>query len=79
MQVERNRVLQAGLSTQAVAQTVQNALSSRSLSYLASDDREVDIAMLFRDQEEATLSQLRSVEVHGGGRGRGSPRDPGRL
>ena len=62
--VDRNRALQAGLSTQTVAQTVQNALSSRSLSYISSDDREIDLTMLFRDQEEATLSQLRGFEMH---------------
>lgn len=67
VRVDRARALQAGLSTQAVAQTVQTALSDRNVSYLSSDDREVDISMLFREEAEATLGQLRGVEVHGTG------------
>ncbi|MCG8460635.1 MAG: efflux RND transporter permease subunit, partial [Holophagales bacterium] len=61
--VDRAKALRAGLSSQAVAATVQNALSDRSLSYLSSDDREVDLVMLFREEQEATLGQLRGVEV----------------
>ncbi len=64
VQVNRDRALRAGLSTQAVAQTVQTALSSRSVSYISSDDREIDLTMLYRDQEEATLGQLRGFELH---------------
>lgn len=63
VKIGQGRALQAGLSTQAVAQTVQTALSDRSVSYLSSDEREIELMMLFREDDEATFGQLRNAEV----------------
>jgi HAE1 family hydrophobic/amphiphilic exporter-1 len=63
VQVERARALQAGLSTQAVAFTVSNALSSRAISHFKTGDREVDLIMQYREQDRETLEQLKNVPV----------------
>ncbi len=61
--VNRERALQAGLSTQGIAQTVASALSSRSLSYFKTDDREIGVVMQYREQDRETLDQLRKMPV----------------
>jgi HAE1 family hydrophobic/amphiphilic exporter-1 len=63
---QRERVLQAGLSTQAVAFTVNNALSGRAVSHFKTGDREADIVMQYREDERETLDQLRNVPVPAG-------------
>ena len=64
--VARERTLQAGLSTQAVANTVRNALSSRAVSYFKTGDREVDLVMQYREQDRETLDQLKNVPIYAG-------------
>jgi HAE1 family hydrophobic/amphiphilic exporter-1 len=66
---QRERALQAGLSTQAVASTVNNALSGRAVSHFKTDDREIDIVMQYREDERETLDQLRNVPVFTAGGG----------
>ena len=63
--VDRERALQAGLSTQQVAQTVSNALSSRAMSYVQTDDREVPLVMQYREADRQTLGQLERMPVFG--------------
>ncbi|HVS65667.1 MAG TPA: efflux RND transporter permease subunit [Thermoanaerobaculia bacterium] len=63
--VDRERALQAGLSTQAVAQTVSNALSSRAMSYVQTEDREVPLVMQYREADRETLGQLERMPVFG--------------
>ena len=63
LSVNRERALQAGLSTQAVAQTVSSALSSRSLSYFKTEDREIGLVMQYREQDRETLEQLKKMPV----------------
>jgi HAE1 family hydrophobic/amphiphilic exporter-1 len=60
---QRDRILQAGLSTQAVAFTVNNALSSRAVSHFKTDDREIDLIMQYREEDRETLDQLKNVPV----------------
>jgi HAE1 family hydrophobic/amphiphilic exporter-1 len=62
--VARERTLQAGLSTQAVAFTVSNALSSRAVSHFKTGDREVDLIMQYREADRETLDQLKNVPVY---------------
>jgi HAE1 family hydrophobic/amphiphilic exporter-1 len=60
---QRERALQAGLSTQAVAFTVSNALSGRAVSHFQTGDREVDLIMQYREGDRETLDQLKNVSV----------------
>jgi HAE1 family hydrophobic/amphiphilic exporter-1 len=62
--VSRERTLQAGLSTQAVAYTVSNALSSRAVSHFKTGDREADLIMQYREEDRETLDQLKNVPVY---------------
>jgi HAE1 family hydrophobic/amphiphilic exporter-1 len=64
--VQRERTLQSGLSSQAVGFTVNSALSSRALSHFKTDDREVDLVMQYREEDRATLDQLKNVPVFAG-------------
>jgi HAE1 family hydrophobic/amphiphilic exporter-1 len=64
VEVLRDRTLQAGLSTQAVAFTVSNALSSRAVSHFKTGDREVDLIMQYREEDRETLDQLKNVPVY---------------
>ena len=66
VEVERDRSLQAGLSTQAVAFTVANALSGRAVSHFKTGDQEVDLIMQYREDERETLDQLKNVPVFAG-------------
>ena len=61
--VQQERILQAGLSSQAVANTVNNALSSRAVSHFKTGDREVDLVMQYREQDRETLDQLKNMPV----------------
>jgi HAE1 family hydrophobic/amphiphilic exporter-1 len=67
VRVQRERTLQAGLSSQAVGFTVNNALSSRALSHYKTSDREVDLVMQYREEDRETLDQLKNVPVFAGG------------
>jgi HAE1 family hydrophobic/amphiphilic exporter-1 len=58
--------LQAGLSTQAVAYTVNNALSSRAIGQFKTSDREVDLVMQYREEDRETLEQLKNVPIYVG-------------
>ena len=62
--VGRERTVQAGLSTQAVAATVNNALSSRAVSHFKTGDREVDLVMQYREEDRETLDQLKNVPIY---------------
>lgn len=66
VQVARERAMQAGLSTQAVASTVSSALSSRAISQFRIADREIDIVMQYREVDRETLDQLKNVAVYAG-------------
>ena len=63
VEVERARSLQAGLSSQAVAFTVANALSGRAVSHFKTGEREVDVIMQYREDERETLDQLKNIPV----------------
>ncbi len=64
--VERERALQAGLSSRAVAFTVSNALSSRAVSHFKTGEREVDLIMQYRQEDRETLDQLKNLPVFAG-------------
>ena len=68
MAVNRERALQAGLSSQAVAQTVSSALSSRNLSYFKTEEREIGLVMQYREEDRETLQQLKTLPVSMSGR-----------
>jgi HAE1 family hydrophobic/amphiphilic exporter-1 len=59
----RARALQSGLSTQAVAATVSSALTTRPVSQIRTDEREVDLVVQFREEDRRTLEQLRNMSV----------------
>ncbi len=61
--VDRERTLQAGLSTQMVANTIRNALSSRPVSRFKAADRELDMVMQYRPEDRETLAQLKNLPV----------------
>jgi HAE1 family hydrophobic/amphiphilic exporter-1 len=65
--VQRERALQAGLSSRALAYTVNNALSGRPVSHYKTGDREVDLVMRYREEDRETLEQLKNVPVYAGG------------
>ncbi|MEM9597095.1 MAG: efflux RND transporter permease subunit, partial [Acidobacteriota bacterium] len=65
VRVDRPRAVQAGLTSQAVARTVQGALSERALAFLAADDQEVEVVMLQRTADRGTLGELRNLSVFG--------------
>lgn len=61
--VDRERALQSGLSTQAVAFSISSALSSRPVSRISAEDREVDLVVQFREAERSTLDQLKKMPI----------------
>ena len=63
VRVGRARAVQSGVSAQAVAYTVNNALSGRSVSRYKTEDREVDLVVRYRQQDRETLEQLKQVPV----------------
>ncbi len=63
IQVARERALEMGLSSRAVAFTVNNALSSRAVSHFKTEAREVDLVMQYAEEERETLDQLKKVPV----------------
>ena len=69
VRVERARAIQAGVSSQAIAQTVQSSLSTRALATLKTADREVELVMQHREADRETLGQLKNVAVRAGGSG----------
>ncbi len=74
----RARALQSGLSTQAVAATVSSALTTRPVSQIRTDDREVDLVVQFREEDRRTLAQLRNFPI-GASVGPSAHRGAGRL
>ena len=64
--VQRERALAAGLSSRAIAFTVNNALSSRAISHFKSGDREIDLVMQLREEDRETLDQLKNMQVFAG-------------
>ena len=61
--VDRERALASGLSTQAVAFSISSALSSRPISRISADDREVDLVVQFREEDRSTLRQLKKMPI----------------
>ena len=56
--VQRDRVARAGLSSRALAFTVNNALSGRAVTHYKNGDREVDLVMRYREEDRETLDEL---------------------
>ncbi len=63
----RARTLQSGLSSQAVAATISSALTSRPVSRIKTDEREVDLVVQFREEDRRTLGQLKTLPVAAAG------------
>lgn len=59
----RERALSSGLSSAAVAATVSSALTSRPVSRIKTDEREVDLVVQFREEDRQTLDQLKALPV----------------
>jgi HAE1 family hydrophobic/amphiphilic exporter-1 len=64
--VQRDRVALAGLSSRALAFTVSNALSGRAVSRYTTGDREVDLVMRYREEDRETLDELKNLPVFTG-------------
>jgi HAE1 family hydrophobic/amphiphilic exporter-1 len=60
---DAERVLQAGLTTRAVGQSISSALSSRPVSYFEVEDRELNIVVQHREKDRRTLEQLRKMPL----------------
>jgi len=60
---DRERVLQAGLSSQIVGSSISSALSSRAVTYFEAEDRELDIVVQHREEDRQTLDQLKKLPV----------------
>jgi len=65
VRLDPERTQEAGLSSEAVAFTVANALSGRAVSYFKTGDREVDVILQYREEDRETLDQLKNVPVFG--------------
>jgi HAE1 family hydrophobic/amphiphilic exporter-1 len=59
----RERVLQAGLSSMLVGGSVSAALSSRPVGYYRTGDEELNIRVQYREEERETLDQLKKLPV----------------
>ena len=59
--VRRERAQQYGLSPQEIAMTVATALGSRGNSKFKTPDGEIDIALQLREEDRATLDQLKTL------------------
>jgi HAE1 family hydrophobic/amphiphilic exporter-1 len=59
----RERALQAGLSSSLVGSSVSAALSSRPVGYYRTGDEELDIRVQYREQDRETLDQLKKLPV----------------
>jgi len=63
--VVRDQAQMAGISSQAVAQTVAGALSDRALDQLRTQTGEVDLVVRYSDRDRASLDKLRAISVRG--------------
>ncbi|MDP6039818.1 MAG: efflux RND transporter permease subunit, partial [Candidatus Latescibacteria bacterium] len=63
--VNRARAQQYGLSSQQIATTVATALGSRGNSKFKTADGEIDIALQLREEDRATLDQLKNLSFEG--------------
>ncbi len=61
--VRPERALASGVSTNAVAQSVRSALTSRPVGNIESDRREVDIVVQYPEEERERLDHLRRMPV----------------
>ena len=59
--VNRTRAQQFGLSSQQIASTVATALGARGNSKFKTPDGEIDIALQLREEDRATLDQLKTL------------------
>ncbi len=60
---DRERALQAGLSSQAISQSVSSALGSRPVAFFEVGDRELDVVVQHREADRRTLDQLRDLPL----------------
>ena len=60
--VNRERAQRYGLSPQAIATTIASALGSRGGSNFKTPDGEIDITVQLREEDRATLEQLKTTE-----------------
>ncbi len=67
--VNRERALQAGLSSAAVAGLVSSSLSTRNVSYVKTEEREIGVVVTYREEDRETLEQLRKMNVRTPGAG----------
>ena len=63
--VNRTRAQQYGLSSQQIATAVATALGSRGNSKFKTPDGEIDIALQLREEDRATLDQLKTLSFEG--------------
>ena len=61
--VLQDRALATGIATNAVAQSVRSALTSRPVGYIESDRREVDIVVQYPEEERESFEQLERMPV----------------
>ncbi|MCZ6632025.1 MAG: efflux RND transporter permease subunit [bacterium] len=61
--VNRKRAQRYGLSPRQVATTIATALGSRGNNRYKTDDGEIDINLRFREEDRATLEQLKNVSI----------------
>ncbi len=59
--VNRQRAQRYGLSPQQIATTIATALGTRGNSKFKTDDREIDISVQLKEEDRATLEQLKNA------------------
>ena len=64
VEVNRERALQAGLSTQMVARSINDALSTRPVTYFKGEDKEIGLVVQYREEDRETLEQLKKMNIH---------------
>jgi HAE1 family hydrophobic/amphiphilic exporter-1 len=60
---DRERTLQAGMSSQTVGMSISSALSSRPITYFEVGDRELDVVVQHRESDRRTLDQLKTLPL----------------
>ena len=63
VEVNRERALQAGLSSQIVARVISSSLSTRPVTYFKSEDREIGLVVQYREEDRETLDQLKKMNI----------------
>ncbi len=63
VEVNRERALQVGLSSEVVARIINNSLSTRPVTYFKGEDKEIGMVVQYREEDRETLDQLKKMNI----------------